>query len=67
MIFKLENSEVVINGKSVFKALIAVYVVKKICKAICKPVKHYYEITYVEVINADNQKISNKKQKVESK
>ena len=66
MIFKLENSQIVINGKSVLEALAAVYIVRKMYKAICKPVIKHYTVTYVELKKSDKEQKSSK-QKVESK
>lgn len=64
MIFKLENTQININGKSVVKALAAAIVVGKLYKAIRKPKPKCFVVFSVD-LNKE-QKTSKKKQKVES-
>lgn len=66
MIFKIDNSQIVINGKSVLKALVWTYVTTKICKAIFKPRKVYYVVFDGEIKNMKKEQKLPKKTKVES-
>lgn len=67
MVFKIENSEIVINGRSVFKALILTYFTVKLCKAVNRVRNtHYIIIDNNTKTTKKEQKISEKKQKVES-
>ena len=68
MIFKIEHSEITINGKSIVKALIVTYLVTAMYKAI-RRVKntHYIIIDSGMTQVKKEQKTSEKKQKVESK
>lgn len=63
MVFKLENSQIVIDGKSMIKALALVYICRKIYKAIHKPEPKCCVILGVE-LNKEQQ--PSKKKKVES-
>ena len=67
MVFKIENSEIVINGKSVFKALVGTYIIGKICKFLLGVEKRYHVTveTKTEKVKKE-QKTSEKKSKVES-
>ena len=69
MVFRIENSEIVINGKSIFKAIIGAYIAAKLCRTIFKIEKKNYYIlldnktkrTKKELKSSDNN------QKAESK
>lgn len=64
MVFKIDNSQIVINGKSILKALAAVCIIKKVCKAMRRPKPEYYVVINTEL--KKEQKVTKAKNKVES-
>lgn len=68
MVFKLENSSINIDCKSIFKGFVIAGVCIEICKAIYRS-EQRYSIKLKEELKRlkKEQKISKKKQKVESK
>lgn len=66
MIFKIESSEVDINGKTVLKVLALAYVTTKLCKAIFKPKQVYYVVVDDETTKTKKEQKISKKIKVES-
>ena len=68
MIFKLENSEVRIDGKSILKAFIFTHLTIELCRAIYRAEKKYYAELSEEVKRLrKEQKLAKKKKKAESK
>lgn len=67
MVFKLEDSPIIIDGRSIFKGLVATYIVLKICGAIYRVERKYYAKLDEEVKKLKEERKMSKKQKVESK
>ena len=68
MVWKLENPGIIIDGRSIFRALIWVHVLVHLHKAIYVAERKYYDrIDYELKQMKKEQKLSKKKQKVESK
>lgn len=68
MMFKLENSTINIDGKSVFKGLVATYIIMKLWRAAHSAKEKYYATLEAELKRIrKEQKTTDKKQKVESK
>lgn len=60
MSFKINETEIVIDGKSIVKALVLVYLAKKLYNAMSKPKQETYVVFQTEIKNAKT------KNKVES-
>lgn len=75
MIFKLENSEVLIDGKSIFKTFVLTYVAIEACRAIYRAEKRcriklaeeLRRMRKEQKLTKKNEKRKKKKQKIESK
>lgn len=68
MIFKIENSEIVINGRSILKAIAFTYLAAHLYKSIRRVRNTHYIIIDSDMKQLKKeQKTSEKKQKVESK
>lgn len=67
MVFKLEDSQIVIDGKSLFRGAVVTYIIVELCKSIYKAEKRYSAKLKEELKDIKReQKLSKKKQKVES-
>ena len=67
MVFKLENSTINIDGKSVFKGLVATYIIVKLYRAARSSKEKYYATLDAELKRIKKeQKLTDKKSKVES-
>ena len=68
MIVNLEDSKIVIDGKSVFRGLICLQIVVGLCRAVYRAEKRYSAKLDAELKQMKKeQKLSKKKQKAESK
>ena len=69
MVFKLEDTDVVIDGKSVFRGFVLTYIVIELCKSIYRAEKRYSAKLDAELkALKKEQKLAKKNQKkVESK
>ena len=67
MVFKLENTSIVIDGRSILKGFIFTHIFIEVCKSIYRSEKKYSQKLKTELKKVKKeQKLSKKKQKVES-
>ena len=68
MVVKLEDSQIVFDGKSIFRGVVVTYIIVELCKSIYRAEKRYSAKLKEELKDIKReQKMSKKKQKAESK
>ena len=68
MVFKLEDTQLIIDGKSVFRGFVVTYIIIELCRSIYRAERRYSEALHEELKRIKKeQKLSKKnKKKVES-
>ena len=68
MVWKLENTQVIVDGRSVFRGLVALQIVVGLCSALYRAERRYADRLNDELKRIKKeQKLSKKSKKVESK
>lgn len=66
MVVKLEDSQIVIDGKSMFRGIVVTYVIIELCKSIYRAEKRYSAKLKEELKDIKREQKISKKQKKES-